>query len=119
VLGVYDKAVNACLAICQTKDEPSQNEQLLADIREVWQGEKMALKFLLERLTADDEKAWLTFNNGQEMTVHQLGKRLRGFGIAPKTIKTGANTTAKGYDKDQFTQIWERYLSPKVDEFLF
>lgn len=87
VLGVYDKAVNACLAICQTKDEPSQNEQLLADIREVWQGEKMALKFLLERLTADDEKA--------------------------------ANTTAKGYDKDQFTQIWERYLSPKVDEFLF
>lgn len=47
----------------------------------------MALKFLLERLTADDEKA--------------------------------ANTTAKGYDKYQFTQIWERYLSPKVDEFLF
>lgn len=119
VLGVYDKALSACLAICQVKDEPSQNEQLLSDIREVWQGDKMALKFLLERLTADDEMAWATLNNGQEMTVHQLGKRIRGFGINSKTIKIGANTTAKGYDKLQFIPIWERYLSPKVDELAF
>lgn len=119
VLGVYDTAKQACLTINKAKDELSTNEQLLFDIREVWRGEKMALKFLLERLIADDEKAWASLNNGQEMTAHQLGKRLRGFGIAPKTIKTGVSTTAKGYDKDQFTQIWERYLSPKVDEFLF
>lgn len=119
VLGVYDTAKQACLTINKAKDELSTNEQLLFDIREVWRGEKMALKFLLERLIADDEKAWASLNNGQEMTAHQLGKRLRGFGIAPKTIKTGVSTTAKGYDKDQFTQIWERYLSPKIDEFLF
>lgn len=111
--------MQACLSICQVKDEPSQNEQLLSDIREVWQGDKMALKFLLERLTADDEMAWATLNNGQEMTAHQLGKRIRGFGINSKTIKIGANTTAKGYDKLQFIPIWERYLSPKVDELAF
>lgn len=47
VLGVYDKAVNACLAICQTKDEPSQNEQLLADIRGSLAGRKNGVEILI------------------------------------------------------------------------
>ncbi|MDO4427134.1 MAG: DUF3631 domain-containing protein [Moraxella sp.] len=119
VLGVYDKALQACLSICQTKDEPSQHEQLLHDTREVWHGEKMALRMLLERLTALDEALWQTYNNGQEMTAHQLGKKLRGFGIDTQTVKTGASTSAKGYYKTQFVPVWERYLSPKVNESEF
>lgn len=116
VLGVYDKAMQACLALCQAKDELSQNEQLLSDIRDIWQGDKMALKFLCEKLNADDEKQWQTYNNGQEITVHQLSKKLRAFGINSKTIKTGVTTTAKGYDKTQFITIWERYLPPPTEQ---
>lgn len=119
VLGVYDIAMKACLELCRQEKEPTQNEQLLSDIKAVWQGEKMALKSLLERLTADDEMVWATLNNGQEMTAHQLGKRLRSFGINSKTIKTGANTSAKGYYKSQLIPVWERYLTPSLDELAF
>lgn len=103
------------MTINQTKDELSINEQLLFDIREVWNGEKMSMKFLCEKLTAIDDAIWQTYNNGQEITIHQLGKKLRQFGVIPQTIKTGANTTAKGYDKGQFLKIWERYLPPQIN----
>lgn len=114
-LGKYETAKQACLTINQTKDELSINEQLLFDIREVWNGEKMSMKFLCEKLTAIDDAIWQTYNNGQEITIHQLGKKLRQFGVIPQTIKTGANTTAKGYDKGQFLKIWERYLPPQIN----
>lgn len=91
VLGVYDKALQACLSICQTKDEPSQNEQLLSDIRDVWLGERMSSKLLLERLTADDERAWATFNNGQPMNAHQFAKKLKSFGIKSKNMRQGTS----------------------------
>lgn len=114
VLGVYDKALSACLAICQVKDEPSQNEQLLSDIKEVWQGEKMSSKTLLERLTANDETIWQTYNNGQEITAHQLAKKLKSFGIKSKNMRQG-QVVIKGFDKADFVKVWERYLSPQTE----
>lgn len=116
VLGVYDTARQACLTINKAKDELSINEQLLFDIREVWDGEKMSMKFLLEKLNADEANAWATINNGQEMTAHQLGKRLRQFGIEAKPINIGGNLRAKGYEKGQFLKIWERYLPKQIHD---
>lgn len=115
VLGVYDKAVNACLAICQTKDEPSQNEQFLADIREVWHGEQMSSTLLRERLTADDEKAWATFNNGQSMNAHQFAKKLKQFGIKSKNLRQGG-AIIKGFDKADFITVWDRYLPAPAEQ---
>lgn len=115
-LGKYQTAKQACLSINQVKDELSINEQLLFDIREVWNGEKMSMKFLLEKLTADEANAWATINNGQEMTAHQLGKRLRQFGIEAKPINIGGNLRAKGYEKGQFLKVWERYLPKQIHD---
>ena len=111
VLGVYDKALQACLIICNRKDEPSLNEMLLSDIREVWNGEKMGSTSLLERLNDDKEKAWQTFNNGQPMTAYQLSKKLKTFGIKSKNIKQGQHVI-KGYDKADFVKVWNNYLPP-------
>lgn len=90
VLGVYDVAVNACFEICRQEREPTQNELLLADIREVWDGKKMSSKLLLDRLNALDESVWRTYNNGQPMTAHQLAKKLKSFGIKSKKYATRA-----------------------------
>lgn len=113
VLGVYDEALQSCLSLCQNKHEPSLNEQLLMDIRDVWYGTKMSSKLLLERLTADNEKAWATFNNGQPMTAYQFAKKLKSFDIKSQNMRQGTSVI-KGFEKAQFTPIWERYLSPQA-----
>ncbi len=117
VLGIYDRAVNACLAICQDKGELSQNEQLLADIRAVWNGgDKMSLRFLHERLTAIPDMQWATYDNGLPISLYKLSKLIKGFGLATKTVKFDATATAKGYEKAQMMLLWERYLPPPIED---
>lgn len=115
VLGVYDVAVRACLEICRQEKEPTQNEQLLSDIRDIWHGDKMSSKLLLERLTANDESQWQTLNNGQPITAHQLAKRLKAFGIQSKNMWQG-DSVIKGFDKADFVKVWEQYLSPQAEQ---
>ena len=111
VLGVYDKALQACLIICNRKDEPSLNEMLLSDIREVFITERISSVDLLERLKADSEKYWSTYNNGTPLNVHQLAKKLKSFGIKSKAMRIkGEQGTVKGYDKADFVKVWANYL---------
>ncbi len=111
VLGVYDKALQACLTICNRKDEPSLNETLLSDIREVFTTERISSVDLLERLKADSEKYWSTYNNGTPLNVHQLAKKLKSFGIKSKAMRIkGEQGTVKGYDKADFVKVWANYL---------
>lgn len=114
VLGVYDKALQACLTICNRKDEPSVNEMLLSDIRDIFTNDRIASIDLLARLNADDEKCWQTYNRGMAFTAHQLAKKLKGFGIKSKTMRIkGEPGTVKGYDKADFIEVWANYLPPQ------
>lgn len=111
VLGVYDKALQACLIICNRKDEPSLNEMLLSDIREVFTTERISSVDLLERLKADSEKYWSTYNNGTPLNVHQLAKKLKSFGIKSKAMRIkGEQGTVKGYERTDFVKVWANYL---------
>lgn len=111
VLGVYDKALQACLTICNRKDEPSLNEMLLSDIREVFTTERISSVDLLERLKADSEKYWSTYNNGTPLNVHQLAKKLKSFGIKSKAMRIkGEQGTVKGYERADFVKVWANYL---------
>lgn len=115
-LGIYDRAVNACLAICQIKGELSQGERLLADIRAIWNGgDKMGSGLLLDRLNALEEAEWQTLNNGQPMNAHQLAKRLKSFGIKSKPVRHN-DAVFRGFDKADFVKVWERYLPPQPTE---
>lgn len=116
VLGVYDVAMRACLELCRQEKEPTQNEQLLSDIRDIWHGDKMSSKLLLERLTANDGSQWQTLNNGQPITAHQLAKRLKIFGIKSKNMRQG-DSVIKGFDKADFVKVWGQYLSPQAEQY--
>lgn len=78
-------------------------------------------RFWSERLNALDESAWQTYNNGQEMTAHQLAKKLKSFGIKSKNTRQG-QMVIKGFDKADFIKVWERYLpstpNDKANPFL-
>lgn len=111
VLGVYDRALQACLSINQADKEPSVNEQLLSDIRDVFKTPKMFGVDLCERLNNDPELCWGTYNKGQPLAYDAMRKKLKGFGIETKQVRIGA-FSKKGYDIEQFQQAFKRYLPP-------
>ncbi|HOY67097.1 MAG TPA: DUF3631 domain-containing protein [Candidatus Ozemobacteraceae bacterium] len=97
-------------------DAPSLNEELLQDIREVFeerQAVRLSTKDLLNALNADDMRPWGTHNRGLPMKPRQLAKRLEGFGIHPKMLRIGGSAPARGYDIQDFRDTFTRYLSNK------
>jgi len=88
--------------------------ELLADIQSIFEKKKVdriATEKLIEVLCSDDEKPWKTYGKGFSITSRQLANRLKAYGIHSKTIRIG-NDTAKGYEKDQLTEAFSRYIPP-------
>lgn len=116
VLGVYDKALQACLAICQIEHEPSINEQLLSDIRDILGNrDRINTTELLNALNDDAELQWATYNRGQPLSNHQLSKRLKQFGVKSKNSRIGQVVT-KCYLSEHLTPVFNRYLKTVTDD---
>ena len=47
--------------------------------------------------------------DGKPLSPSGLARLLRQFGIRPKTIRLSDTDTAKGYERDDFTDAWKRY----------
>jgi putative DNA primase/helicase len=92
----------------------STGNELLADIQEVFENEKV-LKIstadLIQALVDDDEKSWATYNRGKPISPRQLSRQLAGYGIKSKTVRLGPHHTPKGFDAAQFTDAFARYLA--------
>ena len=106
----------SCLQISGIEqDEPSVNEQLLNDIKNVFEYkrvDRISSVDLIIALCSDPELMWSTFNRGKPITPKQIAKRLSEYKISSKTIRFGGNTpNAKGYYKDDFSDAFSRYLS--------
>lgn len=110
---------NACLAITQTDSkEPSENEELLTDIKAIFElqaVDSMATRDLLTALIGADSdgltKRWATSNKGQPMTDRQLAKRLKDFEIKSSKINKPNETQKRGYYLADFADAFKRYLS--------
>lgn len=90
----------------------SIGEELLTDIREIFESKKIdrvSLKDLLKYLCEDHEKPWATYNRGVELKVRQLTGKLKGYDIHSKTVCIGVERP-KGYELDQFRDAFERYM---------
>ena len=92
---------------------------LLADIRAIFEEhavERIATKVLMERLLSDDfeEHPWQEWHNGRGLKATGVGRLLAPFGIRAKQLWiTGGNL--RGYDLDQFTDAFDRYLPTSAD----
>lgn len=96
----------------------SLSVELLSDISEIFESKQIDRIFsaeLIKALCIDDEKPWATFNHGSQIKPRQVASRLREFGIISNTIRIGM-TTAKGYMKNQFIDVFTRYLSIEQDK---
>lgn len=110
-----ETALNAALNISnQTQSPQSSANELLADIKEIFDSKqtiKISTIDLITALCEDTEKSWCTYNRGKQLSPRQLSNKLKDYGIASKTIRFSAYETAKGYEATQFNDAFERYLS--------
>ena len=107
------RAYSACIEVSGIEhDEPSLNEQLLMDIRTVFELKKVTRIFsdaLITALCADPEMNWSTYNRGKPVTQRQVSNRLGEYGISPKQMRIG-NENRRGYDIVCFQDTFKRYL---------
>ena len=83
--------------------------ELLAHIRDAFVDEEhLSTTTLLNRLCARDESPWADVY-GKALDPRGLAKRLKGYGIKSRTVRTGGEV-ARGYAAEDFTSDWERYL---------
>lgn len=91
--------------------------ELLSDIQEIFEGiepKRISTADLIQALCADNEKRWATYFKENPITPRELASKLKVYGIKSKSIRIGA-TTPKGYEIDQFTEAFTRYLPSTPD----
>ncbi len=96
---------------------PSTGNELLADIKEVFENkdiQKISTADLIAALIEDDEKSWATYNRGKPVSPRQIANRLVSYGIKSKTIRIGLGTP-KGFERDQFDDAFARYLADQIN----
>jgi hypothetical protein len=90
---------------------------LLTDIRQVFTRERMFSKDLIEQLAEMSERPWPDVCRGRPITERWLARNLAAFRIHSKTLRIG-DDRAKGYERADFSEAFERYLLPEKEEFI-
>ena len=92
-------------------EDESLGVQLLADCQVAFGADDRLLKTeaLIERLSEDAEKPWGTWHHGSPISPRALAAKLKPYGIHSRDIRTSEGTR-KGYYREQFEDVWNRYL---------
>jgi hypothetical protein len=108
----------AALALSGTDEDTEIGVQVLGDIRTVFDSTKAKAIWtedLLHHLHAMSEAPWCEYGRARKpITPRQLAALLKPFSIGAGQVgkRDGANVTNKrGYEREQFSPAWERYLS--------
>ena len=73
----------------------------------------MPSKTLAEALADMEGHPWAEYGRQHKpITQHALARLLADFNITPGTIRISDRDTPKGYKREQFADVWERYPSP-------
>ena len=101
-------------------EDQSVQVRLLMDIQTAFNSagaDKLWSANLVAALVEMESSPWGELNRGKPLTAISLARLLKPFKILPKTIRIGSGTS-KGYDRELFTDPWERYLPKNVSDSL-
>jgi len=111
------RAAALALSGAEARQDDSRGVQLLADLRgrlteeNGIQIESVFTADLVAWLNANPERPWATWNRGRPITPKQVADLLRPFGIRPKQIRIGGESS-KGYPRADCDDAFARYLPP-------
>ena len=95
----------------RSKRDTSLGVRLLADVRAVMgDDDRIKSDDLVKRLVALEGAPWSDLK-GKPLNVNELARRLAPYGPRPRTHRF-LGGTAKGYQRDDFYESWQRYLPP-------
>jgi len=110
------RAAAVALVAVAREVEPSLNIRLLADVRTVFgDEEQLPTKKILAELCLIEDAPWNDLK-GKPITNNQLARRLRQYGVKPKTLRLDDSHFAKGYARADLHDVWRRYLPPLPDK---
>jgi putative DNA primase/helicase len=96
-------------------DEQGLGIMLLADIKEIFtdaDAERMFSQTLVEKLVALTDRPWVEARRDKPVTENWLARRLRPFGVVPKSIRIDEKNK-KGYELYRLEDAFCRYLPPQ------
>jgi len=110
-----ERAIQAAAILSGDRDaeDDSLSVRLLRDIRDVFEArgvDRLASKWLCEKLAAIEDAPWIEIRRGKPITQNQLARRLVPFQIAPRTIRLPDGSTPKGYLLDSFRVVFAAYF---------
>ena len=105
------------MSLLDPEDTESSRTLLLADIRDVLarrQVSRITSRDLCAALSEMDDRPWPEWQGSRPLSPRQLATLLRPFGVAPKSTRFPNFGTPKGYEIDQFTDAFSRYLNAEA-----
>lgn len=117
VSGWPERARAAALALTGNgEDNEAAGVMLLSDLKTLFQDRdvgRLLSSDIVSALTLLEDRPWPDWSRGKPITVRQIARLLRPFGIQPKTLRAGAGR-GKGYECAQFADAFARYLPEPI-----
>ena len=112
--GEWHKIGRAVLVANLTRlpeDDPEERLLLLSDLREIFtnHGRRLRTAEIISVLAQREDRSWGEWRRGSPLTGLGLAKLLKPFGVRPRTLRFPTGT-AKGYELENFNDLFERYL---------
>ena len=107
------RAWAACVYVdADAENEGGPEEQLLADLRAVFQSEgdppALATRSILDALHQMDFRLWSRYEKGKPLSPHGLARLLKPFHVTSTTVRL-AGGILKGYKRDALDPLWKAY----------
>lgn len=94
-------------------DDPSIGVQLLADIRDIFDGcaddDKITSEELITKLKEIESSPWADWEHGKGLSKGKLARLLSKYEISPRVMRVDGKTP-RGYLRESFLDAWSRYL---------
>lgn len=113
-------AREAAVSLAAGTEENNPIGALLLDIYVVFleaEADRLFTRELLGALNGMKERSWAALTRGRELSEMSLSQLLRPYGVRPKTVWEG-EVSARGYAKEDFKEIFARYVSKSQVEAL-
>ena len=111
-------AIDCALKLSEaTTSAKSTANELLEDIQEIFDSRnviKISTSELITALCEDSEKSWATYNRGKPLSPRQLSSKLKDYGIQSRDMRFAYDGVKKGYEVEQFNDVFSRYLKNDV-----
>lgn len=107
-----DRARAACRALVGTgTGEEGDSARLLADLHAVFgSADRLSTAAILDRLNGVDDAPWGGWHRGEGLNARDLARLLKPYEVSSRKVRIDAESTAKGYMAEAFSDAWSRYV---------